>query len=165
MTNLLSAIFVPSTDSPIFYFWAAVTILSFLCKMLLGKILERKYKFQLNAPKRYKLIMLHLSVVLSIALIIIIYSSYSAVFKYIDDRWLLLAAKADLFLITLSLGIGPTINSFWLFLVKHSGEITDSDNFKEFMKSTSLFFNIESFCMMLSMLSLLGFFCILAIGL
>ena len=164
MTNLLSAIFVPSTDSPIFYFWAAVTVMSFLCKMFLSKILEMKYKFLINVPKRYKLIMLHLSVIFSIAVIILIYSSYSSVFKYIDDRWLLLAAKANLFLITLSLGIGPTINSFWLFIVKHSDEITDENNFKEFMKSASIFFNIESFCMMLSMLSLLGFFCILAIG-
>ena len=163
MTNLLSAIFVPSTDSPIFYFWAAVTILSFLCKMILGKVIEKKYKFQINVPKRYKLIMLQLSVVFSIALIILLYSSYSAVFKYIDDRWLLLAAKANLFLITLSLGIGPAINSFWLFLVEHSDEITDSNDFKEFMKSTSFFFNIERFCMLLSTLSLLGFFCILVI--
>ncbi len=164
MKDILSAVFVPSTESNIFYCWIAAAVVSYFVKFVIGKSAEKKYKFPINAPKRQKMTMLWLSILFSISLIILIYSSYSVLFKYIENRWLLLAAKADLFLITLSLGIGPTINSFWLFFVKHSDEISGEEDFKEFMKSTKLFFNIESFCLMLSMLSLLGFLCILAIG-
>lgn len=164
MKELLSAIFVPSAGSHIFYFWITAALISYIVKFVISKSVETKYKFKINAPNRDKIAMLWLSVFFSISLIVLIYSSYSVMFKYIEDKWLLLAAKADLFLITLSLGIGPMINSFWLFLVKHSDELTGEDDFKEFMKSASFFLNIESFCMMLSMLSLLGFFCILAIG-
>lgn len=164
MKDILSAVFVPSTDSHIFYFWITAAMISYIVKFVIRKSAEKKYKFLINAPTRDKVAMLWLSVLFSISLIVLIYSSYSVVFKYIEDRWLLLAAKADLFLITLSLGIGPTINSFWLFLVKHSDELIGDYNFKEFMKNTKLFFDIESFCLMLSMLSLLGFLCIFAVA-
>lgn len=164
MKDILSAVFVPSTDSHIFYLWITAAVISYLAKFVIGKSVEKKYKFLINAPNRDKVAMLWLSVLFSISLIVLIYSTYSVMFKYIEDKWLFLAAKANLFLITLSLGIGPTINSFWLFLVKHSDELTGEDDFKEFIKSTKLYMDIESFCLMLSMLSLLGFFCILAIG-
>lgn len=164
MKDILSSVFVPSIDSLIFYFWITAAVISCIVKFVIEKSVEKKYKFQIDAPNRDKVAMFWLSVLFSISLIVLIYSSYSVMLKHIEDRWLLLAAKADLFLITLSFGIGPTINSFWLFLVQHSDELTGEENFNEFMKSTKLFFNIESFCLMLSMLSLLGFLCILALG-
>ena len=164
LKQFLRMIFVPSTDSLIFYFWILAAVVAWTSKYFLGNSLENKYKFQINAPKHHKVCMLVLSMIFSVSCLILLYSSYSIAIRKIDDQWLFLAAKFNLFIMMISWGVGPTLSSFELFIVKNVDEISDK-NEKVFWKMIRSMIYFEIFFMFLSFLSLLCFVCIFVITL